>query len=312
MAVIPIKDEHDQRVRDYLDVRERQLAADFSDGRGPTNEPGDPPASPGPPASAHAPLGKFMAEGELLLERLIASAYPVVSVLCTPERLAAAGPLLARLDATVPVYVMEKALLERTIGYPLHRGLMAIGARTKPRTVGEVVAGVAGGARPRVFVVLEDLTNHDNIGAVFRNAAGLGAAGVLLSPGCADPLYRKCVRVSMGHVLHVPWTRVPEWPSGLAALRDLGLQVVALTPQRPSVELRDFVPAVGHGQTARRGIALLVGTEGPGLSPLAIASADARVRISMEGGVDSLNVAVATAVALEHLRWAIRHDTAGQ
>ncbi|MFN0011689.1 MAG: TrmH family RNA methyltransferase [Phycisphaerales bacterium] len=290
MPIIEVSNPHDPRLADYLDVRDRQLLRQFR------------PAAPDHPGGdAAAPCGKFMAEGEVVFEQLVGSAFPILSVLCTPARLEAIRPLLAHIDTPVPVYVVPAPILESLVGFPLHRGLMAIGARTAPRTAAALLANLHQPGASRVVVVLENLANHDNIGAVFRNSAALGAHAILLTPGCADPLYRKSIRVSVGHALRIPFATIEPWPTGLTLLAEAGYQSVALTPQHGATDLRAFTPRAAP-DSARR-VALLVGTEGPGLTAAAIAGSDARVRIPMAAGVDSLNVAVATAIALEHLRW---------
>jgi tRNA G18 (ribose-2'-O)-methylase SpoU len=302
----------DARVADYAGVREKQLAEEFRE-RGGRAEPGV-GARAGDEA---APYGKFMAEGELVIRRLIGSEFPVLSVLGTRTRLDGLGAELTRLPAGAAVYEVEAELLEGLVGFNLHRGLMAIGARRKPRSVGEVLgmvegAGGVGGAGSvggRTILILEDLSNHDNIGACFRNAAAFGVGGVLLSPGCADPLYRKATRVAVGYTLTVPFARVERWPEGLEAVRAAGYTVAALTLGPGSEPVRTFAARVrGSGGSvsgaARAGaarVALMVGAEGPGLSAGAVSRSDARVVIPMAAGVDSLNVAVASAVALENV-----------
>ncbi|MHB1929268.1 MAG: TrmH family RNA methyltransferase, partial [Acidimicrobiales bacterium] len=178
-------------------------------------------------------------------------------------------------------------VLRRTIGFDLHRGVVALGRRLPPREVGDLLDA----AGP--LVVAEGLNDHENLGALFRNAAALGAGGVVLDPRGADPLYRRSVRVSLGHVLGVPWARCADWPADLDRLRAAGWRVVALTPSPRAQPLR--------GVTGGARTALLVGAEGPGLTVGALAGADEAVRIPMAGGVDSLNVATAAAIALYHL-----------
>lgn len=234
-----------------------------------------------------------MAEGDLVLERMVESEFPVLSVLCTPARMQAIEPLLSRLPTGTPIYLAEPSMLESLIGFHLHRGLMAIGARTPPRSPTELLQ------LPGIHVVLEDLTNHDNIGAIFRNAAAFGAVSVLLSPGCADPLYRKAIRVSMGHALRVPFARFASWPDGLAASRGAGAPLLALSPAEPAQSLRDW-----RWPPCSERVCVMFGSEGPGLTAAAMAAASARIVIPMSGGVDSLNVAVTSALTLEHLRWA--------
>jgi tRNA G18 (ribose-2'-O)-methylase SpoU len=283
MNTIVVHTLDDPRLADYAGVRERQLAEAFSERPLPGSHGG----------SAEAPLGKFMAEGEVVFQRLVRSEFAVQSVLCTPGRLRAIGAELALLPEGTPIYVIEADRLEQLVGFNLHRGLMAIGLRRPARSVADVLT-LAGG---RMVVVMEDLANHDNVGSLFRNAAAFGAGGVLLSPGCADPLYRKATRVAVGYTLTMPFARVEPWPTGLAAVRAMGYRVLALTPKSPSRPLREVASAMQGGDR----VALLVGAEGPGLTDAALAAADERVRIPMAAGVDSLNVSVAAAVALENL-----------
>ncbi|VAX39850.1 tRNA/rRNA methyltransferase, partial [hydrothermal vent metagenome] len=228
--------------------------------------------------------------------------HRVVSVLCTPTRLAGMGACLAQLPAETPVLVAGRGVVEQIVGFDMHRGILALGQRLNPPAAEDLLA------RARLVVVCEDLANHDNLGAVFRNVACLvgapeGAGGaegaegpipaaVLLSPGCCDPLYRKSLRVSMGHVLRVPFARVEAWPGGLAGLSAAGFRVLALTPGTGAVDLW----RLEHNPNDR--LAVVVGAEGPGLSEKALAAADQRVRIPMAAGADSLNVATALAVVL--------------
>lgn len=230
--------------------------------------------------------GTFIAEGELVVRALAASRFPVRSVLGTPERLAKVGDLLGALPPGTPAFAADPAVMERVVGFAFHRGLLAAGARVRGPGLDALVRDC------RTLVVLEGLTNAENVGAAFRNVAALAGsdAGVLLSPGCCDPLYRKAVRVSMGHILRTPFDRADHWPGDLTTLRELGWRVLALTPGADAEPLRPW--AVGQR------VALLLGSEGPGLTAGAMARADARVRIPMTPNVDSLNVATAVAVAL--------------
>lgn len=287
MPVIEVDDLADPRLTDFADVRERQWAAEFQ-------AAGDGAWGGGGTGvcDADAPFGKFMAEGELVFERLVRSPFRTLSVLCTPARLKTIGPALERLEPATPVYVIDAKRLEALIGFPLHRGLMAVAARNRPVGLAELLA-----RRPRLVVVGEDLANHDNIGALFRDAAAFGADAVVLNRGCADPLYRKSVRVSMGHALRVPFAMVGPWPGVLGEVRGSGMRVVAMTPHAPAVPIRELP---GRHRAGDR-YALLMGAEGPGLTAAALAEADVPVRIPMAEGVDSLNVGVAAAVALEHL-----------
>lgn len=290
MNLIEVQSLDDPRLADYADIRERQLAEEFRENPLPGRHGGDPAA----------PHGKFMAEGELVLERLVRSPFPVLSILCTPARLKTIAPSIALLPEATPVYLIRPEALESLVGFPLHRGLMAIAARLPPRSLGQLLDQAGEGP----LLVLEDLANHDNIGALFRNAAAFGVRGVVLSPQCADPLYRKATRVAVGHTLTTPFARAADWPADLALLHARGYQTWALTPQEPSRPLREACASVVRHPGPLR-LALLVGAEGPGLSAPAMASATQRVCIPMAPGVDSLNVAVASAVALEHVRHAL-------
>lgn len=243
----------------------------------------------------HAQLGLFMAEGELVVELLIDSGRPIDSLLLTPTRLAAMRDRLAALKSHTPIYLASQDVMDGIVGMHMHRGVLAVGRRTPPPALTTLVASAPG------LLVLEDLSNHDNVGSLFRSAAALMPSGsaVVLSPGCCDPLYRKSLRVSMGHALRVPYSAAASWPADLQQLRTLGFVVVALTPGAGSIDL-DAAAAQLRGMPGKR-LALLLGTEGRGLSDAACAAADLRVRIAMSPGVDSLNVAVAGAIAMHRL-----------
>ncbi|MBW3556262.1 MAG: RNA methyltransferase [Actinobacteria bacterium] len=236
--------------------------------------------------SGGADGGFFIAEGELVIRQLLASPYRVRSLLLTPARLASLEAELAELD--VPVFVAGQEVVNAISGFHLHRGALAAAER------GPAYDPAAVAEAADLLVVAEGVNDHENLGALFRNSAAFGAGGLLLDPTCADPLYRRSVRVSMGHVLRVPFARLPGWPQSLADLRSLGFEVLALTPAADAVDIRTIEP--------RPRQALVVGAEGPGLSAAALATADRRVRVAMAPGVDSLNVATAAAVALHHLR----------
>ncbi|WP_194892630.1 TrmH family RNA methyltransferase [Catenulispora pinisilvae] len=227
--------------------------------------------------------GLFLAEGEKVIRRALAAGYPMRSTLLSPKWARAMRPLIDAVDA--PVYVGDEALLEAVTGFHVHRGALASMQRTPLPSAGTVLE------RARRVVVMEDIVNHTNLGAIFRSAAALGMDAALLTPSCADPLYRRSVRVSMGTVFALPYARLDSWPGGLATLAEHGFRTVALTPGPTAIDLRDlrFGP--------RDKVALLLGTEGDGLSDPALAAADLRVRIPMTAGVDSLNVAAAAAVA---------------
>jgi tRNA G18 (ribose-2'-O)-methylase SpoU len=227
--------------------------------------------------------GLFVAEGEKVIRRAVAAGHPVRSLLLEEKWLPALSDLLERVDA--PVYVADLDTLRRVTGYSVHRGALAAMSRL-PLPPPLELARTA-----RTLVVLEDLVDHANVGAVFRSAAGLGVDAVLVSPRCADPLYRRSVKVSMGAVFSVRWSRLEAWPGALSDVRAAGHTLLALTPASDATPISDLPPAV----TDR--CALLVGAEGPGLSPAALDAADHRVRIPMSGGVDSLNAAAASAVA---------------
>src|SRR5206468_6952534 len=208
--------------------------------------------------------------------------------LATPATVASLGASLDGCEA--PVYVAQPAMLARVVGFHFHRGCLASGER--PPELG-IEPLVAPGGR-RLLVGLEGVTNPDNVGGVFRNARAFGADGVLLGPGCADPLYRRALRVSMGAALQTPFVSILEWPAGLARLRAAGFRIAALTPDRAAVDISSFGPVPGR-------LVLLLGAEGQGLSAAARAAADVHLRIPIVPGVDSLNVATAAGIALHRL-----------
>jgi tRNA G18 (ribose-2'-O)-methylase SpoU len=253
----------------------------------------------------------FVVEGRLAVERLLASDYTVRSLLVDDHQVSSADRLVTTTRARgAPVFVGTRAVVAGTVGFALHRGIVAVADRPSPTPGGRLLthaAGTAapGGVRPLV-AVLEGLNDHENIGALFRNAAAFGVAGVLLDPTCADPLYRRSVRVSVGHVLHVPFARLDPWPIALDRVRAAGFAVAAMAPHPPGdsgrpvltlAELKARMSDPGHP----RGLALLLGAEGGGLTDAALAASDAVVSIPMAGGVDSLNVATAAAVAFHAL-----------
>jgi tRNA G18 (ribose-2'-O)-methylase SpoU len=231
------------------------------------------------------PHGLFIAEGELVLRRAIRAGYPPRSFLVDAKRV----DQLTGLPSGVPVYAGAPAVLAQTTGFHVHRGILASFHRRDLPSADEVLA------EARRVVVLEDINNHTNIGAVFRGAAALGVDAVLLSPTCADPLYRRSVRVSMGEVFAIPYAKLEPWPDGLQRVRDAGFSLLAMTPAA------DAVPLHRLDAGARTRAALLLGAEGPGLSRHALAASDVRVSLPMRRGVDSLNVAAAAAVAFWEL-----------
>lgn len=237
--------------------------------------------------------GTYIAESSLVVRRAVEAGHRVESFLLAERWLEGLGDVIAaaqREGDAVPAYVGEPAMLEALTGFHLHRGALAVVHRPPLPSVAEVVAGA------RRVAVLEDVTDHTNVGAVFRNAAALGVDAVLVSPRCADPLYRRAVRVSMGGVFTVPWTRFSRWPGGLADLRAAGFTLAALALDPGGVTLDELA-----ADPPER-LALLLGTEGAGLTRDAIEAADVTVRIPMTRDVDSLNVAAASAVAF----WATR------
>jgi tRNA G18 (ribose-2'-O)-methylase SpoU len=253
----------------------------------------------------------FVVEGRLAVDRLLRSAYAVHSLLIDDRKVTAAHDLVAATRAHgAPVFVGSRAVVARTVGFALHRGVVAVAHRPSPIDVSQLLHDIVGRSAPEgpppVVAVLEGLNDHENIGALFRNAAAFGVGGVLLDATCADPLYRRSVRVSVGHVLHMPFARVMPWPAGLAVLRAAGFVIAALAPAStvatgtPALSLAELkVRISGPGRPA--GVAVLLGAEGPGLTAAALAASDVVVSISMANGVDSLNVATAAAVAFHAL-----------
>jgi tRNA G18 (ribose-2'-O)-methylase SpoU len=266
-APVLITDPHDERVADFRDLK----AGD----RQPGTERG---------------TGPVIVEGVPAVERLLASPYQVRAVFGVPGRVAALD-----LPEGVPAYEADKWVLSGVIGFRLTRGVLASADRRAPDDVDALLAG-PDPAAPRRLAVLEALNDAENLGSIARSAVALGVDALLLDPRCADPLYRRSVRVSMGHVLALPFAVLPDWPGGLARLHDAGYLTVALTPAPDAVDLGSVDPRA-HPRTA-----VLLGAEGPGLTPEAQAAARVRARIPMRAGVDSLGVAAAAAVAFATLR----------
>lgn len=252
----PITDPDDERIADYRALTDVELRTRW--------EP---------------PHGLFIAEGELVLTRALRAGYRLRSVLVDAKRVDQVP------DTDAPVYAATQDVLEKTTGFHVHRGILASFHRRPLPAAATVLAGA------RKLAILEDVNNHTNLGAIFRGAAALGMDAVLLSPSCADPLYRRSVRVSMGEVFAVPYARLEPWPAALETLRDNGFSLIALTPAADAVPIQELSAA------QRERPALLLGAEGPGLSRRALAGSDVRVAIPMHSGVDSLNVAAAAAVA---------------
>ena len=261
---VPVGDARDPRLADYVSLTDVHLRR-----------------------SLEAAHGLFVAEGELVIRRAIAAGYPVRSLLITSDRLAALADLAGGCPG--PVYVVAPEIARQLTGYPVHRGALASMRRLPLPPVSEVIA------EARRIVVLEDIVDHTNVGAIFRCAAALGFDAVVLAPRCADPLYRRSVRVSMGAVFAVPYARLEDWREGLARIRAAGFRLLALTPAPDAVPI-DRARAAGGPPDGGR-VALLLGTEGDGLSARWRDQADLSVRIPMSGGVDSLNVASAAAIA---------------
>ncbi|MFB8248467.1 TrmH family RNA methyltransferase [Streptomyces sp. NPDC055952] len=258
--LITVEDPDDPRLRDYTGLTDVDLRR--------KREPAE---------------GLFIAEGEKVIRRAKDAGYAMRSMLLSAKWVDAMHDVIDDLPA--PVYVVDPGLAEQVTGYHVHRGALASMQRKPLPTA----AGLLGTAR-RV-VVMESVNDHTNIGAIFRSAAALGMDAVLLSPDCADPLYRRSVKVSMGAVFSVPYARLDSWPGDLHAVREAGFTLLALTPAERARSLDEVAP-----HTLDR-VALMLGAEGDGLSTRALRAADEWVRIPMSHGVDSLNVGAAAAVA---------------
>lgn len=266
MILQPITDPTDPRIADYVNIREADLVKR---------------------------RGAFLAESREVVRTLVLRGrFRVRSLLLAEKRVGALADVLGALPQEVPVYVASSEVMRAIVGFDIHRGCLAAGERGQ-EVSWQDLAAVPG---PRRLVVLEGLANHDNVGGVFRNAACFGADAVLLDPTCADPLYRKAIRTSMGHALVVPFARGPEATSMVEGLRDLGYETFALTPRDSATTVRAL-----QGDVPERS-ALVLGTEGHGLSERTLAACARWLRIEMAPGVDSLNVATATGIAL----WALR------
>ena len=229
--------------------------------------------------------GLYIAESSKVIQRALNAGHVPRSVLLQEQWLSDIEPLVEQFTDCI-IYVGSSELLEQLTGFGMHRGAMASMQRPELPSVAALLDGAS-----RV-VVLEDIVDHTNVGAIFRAVAGLGADAVLITPRCADPLYRRSVRVSMGTVLQVPWTRLPEWPDARAQLHDAGFHIAAMALSDDAISLRDFA------QDQPEKVALVFGSEGDGLSRQALDACDSVVTIPMLHGVDSLNVASASAVAL--------------
>jgi tRNA G18 (ribose-2'-O)-methylase SpoU len=241
--------------------------------------------------------GLFVAEGRRVVERLIGERrFAIRSVLVSDAAHHALEPALAELHEDVPVYVCGARSFAAITGFDVHRGCLALAERPMPIDLARVLTAA------RTIVVLDGVANADNVGGVFRNAAAFGVDAVLLTPDCCDPLYRKAIRTSMAATLRVPFARMDGWPQGTAELRKAQFTLVALTSHHPSSSLDEFVTFVESAESNRPDrLALLVGAEGRGLSAGIEEAADHRVRIPIDPSVDSLNLAVATGIALARL-----------
>lgn len=261
MVVCNITDPDDPRVDDFRDLNSIDRRPDL-------------------------PTGKALviAEGVPVVQRMLASRFRPLAFFGTDRRLTELRADLAGSDA--PYYLVSAEVMARVVGFHLNRGVLAAARRAPEPAVAQVLDGA------RTIAVLEGVNDHENLGSIFRNAAGLSVDAVVFGSGCADPLYRRAVRVSMGHALLVPYARAVNWPADLDTLRQQGFRLLALTPAGAAVTLSAAMAAVRDER-----VAVLVGAEGPGLSHAAQRASDLRVRIPMSRGTDSLNVATAAALA---------------
>jgi tRNA G18 (ribose-2'-O)-methylase SpoU len=259
--VIDVDDPADPRLDDFRDLNSVDRRPDLPSGK-----------------------GLVIAEGVLVVQRMIASRFVPRALLGTDRRLAELGDDLNGLAA--PFYRVSAEVMAEVVGFHLNRGVLASASRAPDLSVSEVLDGA------RTVAVLEGVNDHENLGSVFRNAAGLGVDGVVFGSGCADPLYRRAVRVSMGHALLVPFARAQEWPQDLKLLKGNGFRLLAMTPDPAAQTLAEAM-----AQLSDHRVAILVGAEGPGLKEHTMRSSDVRVRIPMSRGTDSLNVATAAALA---------------
>jgi tRNA G18 (ribose-2'-O)-methylase SpoU len=258
-TLVDIDDPADPRLADYRDLRDVELRKHLE-----------------------AEHGLFLAEGEKVVRRALEAGYSPRSFLMAPRWLDGLADVLSAADA--PCFVLSEALAEEVTGFHVHRGALASLERRALPSVESVLAGA------RSVLVLEDIVDHTNVGAIFRSGAALGFDAVLLAPRCADPLYRRSVKVGMGAVFSMPWTRLPDWYDAVPTLSELGFTTVALTLAEDAVPVEEAVAGVDR-------LALVLGGEGHGLSPRWEQAADRRAIIPMAAGIDSLNVAAATAVA---------------
>ena len=259
--VIDILDPADSRVDDFRDLNSVDRRPDLPTGK-----------------------GLVIAEGVLVAHRMLASRFRPHAFLGTQRRLTELADDLA--DAGAPYYRASAEVMAEVIGFHLNRGVLGAARRAPELTVPDVIRGA------RTVAVLEGVNDHENLGSIFRNAAGLGVDGVVFGTGCADPLYRRAVRVSMGHALLVPFAKAQQWPADLKELRDNGFRLLAMTPNPAAQTLAEAMDGLADEK-----VAILVGAEGPGLTETTMRASDTRVRIPMARGTDSLNVATAAALA---------------
>lgn len=259
--VIDIDDPADTRLDDFRDLNSIDRRPDLPSGK-----------------------GLVIAEGVLVVERMAASRFTPHALLGNERRRAELDAAGVTVDA--PYYRVVPEVMAEVVGFHLNRGVLAAARRPPELSPADIIDSA------RTVVVLEGVNDHENLGSIFRNAAGLGVDAVLFGTGCADPLYRRAVRVSMGHALLVPFARTVRWPGDLDMLRDNGFRIVAMTPDPAAAALAEAIPTLGGDR-----LAILVGAEGPGLTETAMRSSDLRVRIPMSRGTDSLNVATAAALA---------------
>lgn len=264
---IHIEDPNDPRVAPYAGLRDAHLAR-------------------ANPADPDRPGGLFIAEGHAVVRTLLASRFETISVLTSENRL---HTIENDVPEGTPLYVMPLGSMSKLAGFDIHRGVLAVGQRTPEPTLEELAKNAT------CIVAIEGLSNHDNVGAIFRNAAALGGAQprILLDATSCDPLYRKSIRVSMGHALRIPFARTPDLPGDLRQLTALGFETIALETAEDAVALEAFAPAT------RR--VLVLGAEGPGITEPVLDAAQHIAHIPMTLGVPSLNVATAGAIALHRL-----------
>ncbi len=270
--ITPISNPSDPRVREYLSLKEGDLHRGID---------------------ASAPNGCFICEGHFVVRHLLESTYPCRSVLVSDTKLETYADLLAAAPDGVPIYSTSEETMSRLLGFKFHRGILASGIRKPPATQHEIESLLRSAP---AAIVLENLTNVDNVGGIFRCTSALCPPGtaIILSPECCDPLYRKSIRVSMGHALRVPFATLNPW--SLDILKSNGFATIALTPSPDAIDLNKCKPVLAGKKPA-----LLLGAEGPGLSESTLDSADFRCRIPQRPGVDSLNVMVAAAIAMSSL-----------